>query len=50
MQIHCILDFHICPLGFLDGVNFTDIDDPILYECEEWTQVFGKGFFELKRI
>lgn len=39
------------PLGFLDGVNFTDIDDPILYEYQgKDNECLGKGFFELKTI
>ncbi|SHH76963.1 hypothetical protein SAMN02745135_02041 [Caloranaerobacter azorensis DSM 13643] len=45
------IGFPHVPLGFLDGVNFTDIDDPILYEYQGMdSECLGKGFFELKRI
>jgi len=45
------IGFPHVPLGFLDGVNFSDIDDPILYEYQGMgSECLGKGFFELKRI
>lgn len=45
------IGFPHVPLGFLDGVNFSDIDDPILYEYQGMdSECLGKGFFELKHI
>jgi len=45
------IGFPHVPLGFLDGVSFTDVDDPILYEYQGMdSECLGKGFFELKRI
>lgn len=45
------IGFPHVPLGFLDGVNFTDIDDPILYEYQGGdNECLGKGFFELKKV
>jgi len=45
------IGFPHVPLGFLDGVNFSDIDSPILYEYQGMsTECLGKGFFELKHI
>lgn len=45
------IGFPHVPLGFLDGVNFSDIDDLILYEYQGMgSECLGKGFFELKRI
>lgn len=45
------IGFPHVPFGFLDGVNFTDIDDPVLYEYQgEDSKCLGKGFFQLKQI
>lgn len=45
------IGFPHVPLGFLDGINFTDIDEPILYEYQGMdSECLGRGFFELKRI
>lgn len=45
------IGFPHVPLAFLDGVNFSDIDDPILYEYQGMgSECLGKGFFELKQI
>lgn len=45
------IGFPHVPLAFLDGVNFSDVDDPILYEYQGMgSECLGKGFFELKQV
>ena len=45
------MGFPHIPLGFLDGINFADIDEPKLYEYQGMnSECLGKGLFELKNI